>query len=211
MKTEVKIKKLKALILKLEQGGRVTPSNLKALLSSDDLAEINLAWEEEKETREVAKPAAIRKYEKLLGIACGHYGLMLKYSSELSQNTYLAMKFRDRADVAFDRAIEFIRQEEDRDQDIQFWMDRDVFGEIEHDPISIPRVIGSKSFECLVKRKSPYPSQTKRGVKIQVLEEILKRMVGEFESDSLEVFMSDTFQPKSRRTDLTKDFTGFVF
>ena len=211
MKTEIKIDRLKKLISRLEEGGQVTPRDLRALLSKEDLEEIRLAWDEEKSIRELNKPAAIKKYEKLLQKACSYYGLMLKYSSERSKNEYLAQEFSNKGESAFEDAIEFIREAEDKDENIQFWLDRDIYGEIEYDPTSIPRVIGSKTYECQVKRKSPYPLQTKREVKLQVLEEVLKRMTGEFEKDSLEPFMTEMPDYKSARKKALEEFTGFSY
>ena len=211
MKTQIKIDRLKNLISKLEEGGQVTPRDLRALLSKDDLEEIKLAWDEEKSSRDLAKPPAIKKYEKLLQTACSYYGLMEKYSSEISRNEYLTAEFSNKADAAFEYAIDFIREAEDGDENIQFWIDRDIYGEIEYDPTSIPRVIGSKTYECQVKRKSPFPLQTKREVKLQVLEEILKRMVGDFEGNSLEAFMVEIPDYKSARNRALQEFTGFSY
>jgi len=211
MNSLIKIKRIRTLIGRLEAGEQVTPRDLKALISREDLEEIKLAWEEEKSTRDLTKPAAIKKYEKLLQKACSFYGLMLKYSNENSGNEYLASEFRHKADIAFENAIEFIREAEDRDENLQFWLDRDIYNKIGYDPISIPRVIGSRTYECQIKRKSPFPLQTKREVKLQVLEEILKRMVGEFEGNSLEPFMTEIPNYKSARNKSLQEFTGFSY
>lgn len=211
MNLQIKIDRLKKLISKLSVGGQVTPRDLRALLSKDDLEEIKLAWDEEKSTRDLAKPPAIKKYEKLLQKACSFYGLMLKYSNENSGNEYLAREFGHKSDIAFEHAIEFIREAEDKDDNLQFWLDRDIYGEIRYDPTSIPRVIGSRTYECQIKRKSPFPLQTKREVKIQVLEEILGRMVGELEINSLESFMTEVPNYKSARDRALQEFTGFSY
>lgn len=211
MKTSIKIERIRVLIDRLEAGEQVTPRDLRALLSKEDLNELKLAWDEEKAGRGTAKPAAIKKYEKLLQTACSYYGLMEKYSSELSRNTFLAQEFRYKSDNAFEQAIEYIREAEDRDADIALWLDRDVYGDISFEPASIPRVIGSRNQECQDKRKYPYPIQTKRELKIQVLNEILNRMTREHEKDSLEPFMTNFQASKSRHLKPPSDFTGFVF
>lgn len=211
MNNYIKIRRIQALIGRLENGQQVTPRDLRSLLTKDDLNEINLAWKEEKIGREAEKPIPIKKYEKLLQIACSYYGLMEKYSGSLSKNEYLARAYSHKSDIAFERAIEFIREAEDKNSDISLWLDRDVFGEIEYNPISIPRVIGSRNHECQDKRKTPYPLQTKREVKIQVLEEIVKRMTSEYLKDSLEPFMIELETPKFDRKKPPPEFTGFIF
>jgi hypothetical protein len=81
---------------------------------------------------------------------------MEKYSSHPLKSS-LATKFSDKADLAFEAALVFLRESIQIDGELQVWIDRDVNDLWGFCPVSIPRVIGSDHAECQNKSKSPYP------------------------------------------------------
>jgi hypothetical protein len=80
-----------------------------------------------------------------------------------------------KADSAFEQAIEFITEAIKNDDQLRAWIDRDV-SEATCDPIGIPRVIGSSSFECRNKSKYPFLALTKRHLKLGALSSALDEL-----------------------------------
>lgn len=206
MRVDQKIKRYKLLIHRLETGQTVSSWALRYSLTKNEIKAMQDAWNEELESRKAAKPTEVKRYEKLLQKACLYYAMMERYSSVIPKKPNLTKQYANKADSAFEAAIEYLR-EIAKCSDIQMWMDRDVFGEISWDPISIPRVIGSKSAECLNKSKTPYPTIAKREIKIQVLQEAIKKL----ENKTLEEFMVDPPPIPIKRNRKGLDFSGFRF
>lgn len=155
----------------------------------------------------IKKPPEIMRYGELLKTACMYYGKMEHYSSGFKKNISLSKKFSNKADSAFEKAIEYIRDMVSTDQELGIWLDRNVFKEAGCSPSGVPRVIGSKNFECLNKNKKPYRLMTKKQLKITFLEKKLE----ELQAGSLEAFMeAESFhiQPKNVRN---MDFSSFRF
>ena len=89
----------------------------------------------------------------------------------------LAREFANRADDAFEKAYEYLIEQLHANSELRFWIDRDP-DPSQRCPIGVPRIIGSSSFECLDKRKYPYPTLTKRELKLQTLELALIELTG---------------------------------
>lgn len=206
MRADQKIKRYKLLIHRLEAGIAISAWRLECALTQTEIKTIEDAWNEELQSRTVAKPVEVKRYEMLLQKACLYYAMMERYSAAIPKKPNLAKKYANKADLAFETAIEYLR-EMARCSDIQMWMDRHVFGDISWDPISIPRVIGSKSVECLNKSKTPYPVITKKNIKILVLQEAIRKL----ENKTLEEFMVDPLPIPISRSRKGLDFSGFHF
>ena len=207
MNTDKKIKRIQTLLDHLNNETQVPLRELDALFSSAEMMEFHQLWAEEKAMDRVQKPPEIVRYGELLKTACMYYGKMEHYSSGRKKNISLSKKFSNKADSAFEKAIEYIRDMVSTDRELAIWLDRDVYKEVGYSPAGAPRVIGSKNSECLNKNKRPYRLMTKRQLKIAFLEKKLE----EFQSGSLEAFMEVEgfhIQPKNVQN---MDFTGFKF
>jgi hypothetical protein len=96
---------------------------------------------------------------------------MESYSSS-PKKYHLAKKFAWKAEDHFEKAIEYLQELLQTDSNLRMWIDREPDGS-NLTPIGIPRIIGSSSFECLVKAKTPYPVFTRRELKLRALESAL--------------------------------------
>lgn len=97
---------------------------------------------------------------------------MEKYSA--SGNHTLAKKYANRAESEFEAALEYINEVIQSNNDINLWLDRRPQGISNFDPVSIPRVIGSKTSYCLNKSKSPYPKFTVKEIRLMFLEGLIE-------------------------------------
>jgi hypothetical protein len=110
----------------------------------------------------------------------------------------------NKAETAFLDAFLYLEEAIEIDESIQLWIDRDL-KEASWDPIGIPRVIGSQSFECLRKQKVPFPVLTKRQLKIQMLEAALE-VLEEKPEGNYEVFPQVHLRSRKEL-----NFDGFKF
>jgi len=207
MNTDKRIKRIQTLLDRLNNEAQVSTRELEAVLTQAEIIELHKSWSEEKAMGRIKKPTEIVRYGELLKTACMYYGKMEHYSSGRKKNISLSKKFSNKADSAFEKAIEYIRDMVSTDRELAIWLDRNVFKEAGYSPAGVPRVIGSKNFECLNKNKRPYRLMTKKQLKITFLEKKLEELL----SGSLEAFMeveSLHIQPKNVRN---MDFSGFRF
>lgn len=179
MKVNEKIQNLTLELQALKNNQRLSLRRIRNILSKAELLDLEQSWSDEKESRQITKPSEIRAYQKLLKLGCIFYGKMEKYSLGSSKNTRLSNKFANKADNTFDIAIDYIQEAVRANYEISIWLDRDVFTEASCCSVGIPRVIGSKNAECLVKQKRPYPKLSKREITIQFLEIKLRDLVDE--------------------------------
>ena len=204
MKQENKIKRIKELITRLDNGIDISITSLSRVLTGIQLDQFRRDWEDELSFRKVEKPHQLKIYEKKIKVGILHYQKMEKYSFTKDKNR-LAKKFSDKAEDAFEKAIEYLIEQLQADSNLRMWIDRDPDGS-NLTPIGIPRVIGSSSFECLVKTKTPYPVITKRELKLRALESAL--------SELTESVLESCCEPEkiitSRKSKLL-DFSDFRF
>jgi hypothetical protein len=85
------------------------------------------------------------------------------------------------------------------------WIDREPDGS-NLTPMGIPRVIGSSSFECLIKTKTPYPVITKKELKLRALELALSELT---ESSLEDLDVTEELVRFSKPK--TLDFSSFRF
>ena len=210
MKTNIvnkKISRIQTLLDRLNNKVQVPARELETVLSPSEMIELNKSWAEEKAMGRIKKPPEIVKYGKLLKTACMYYGKMEYHHTGRRKNARLSKMFSDKADSAFEKAIEYIRDMVSTDRELAIWLDRNIFKEAGYSPAGVPRVIGSKHFECLNKNKRPYRLMTKRQLKIVFLEKKLE----ELQSVSLEAFMEvESFHIQAKNV-RNIDFSGFKF
>lgn len=203
MNTLLKIKRIKTLIARLESGDAVSTRALSRVLTEAQIKTLEEEWEEAKLNRKAAKPKAIKKYEALIKNAILLYGRGDRMCfEEVPHHKIKAMFYK--ADNAFELALEHLTEAINSDCSLRLWIDRDL-KEANYHPIGIPRVIGSSSVDCRDKRKTPFPTFSKRELKIYALEDalaILESKPAETEEKTV------TFACPPRK-DL--NFEGFVY
>ena len=204
MKVDTKIKRIEILIKRLEGGGDITTSSMNRVLTPFQMKEFKTEWVDELSNRTVQKPSQLKTYERMIGIGCLHYQKMERYSFSKDKNR-LAKKFNDKAEDIFEKAIEYLVEQLQADSNLRMWIDREPDGS-NLTPMGIPRVIGSSSFECLVKTRSPYPVITKKELKLRALELALADLT-ESSLESLDVTTEIVCFSKSK----TLDFSSFRF
>lgn len=207
MKVIKKIRSISLILSRLRNKKQVRPEEISKALGRDQYAQFKEHLDDQKSLDKVKRPKAIQKYAELVRIACLYYGKMETYSSHPLKSS-LATKFSDKADTAFEAALEFLREAIEIDGELRVWIDRDVDELAGFCPVSIPRVIGSEHFECQNKSKHPYPKLSKR----QLLIEYLEMALYELEDHTLEEFMTDhlpaVMYSKEKRN---FDFSEFKF
>jgi len=174
MNLQKKIARIKTLIERLEAGETVSTRSLERVLTNDQMIALETDWLEEKSLRRIAKPLAIKKYEAMIKSALLLYGRADRMHF-LKTPAHKITALSNKAETAFLDAFLYLEEAIDIDESIQLWIDRDL-KEASWDPIGIPRVIGSQSFECQRKEKVPFPVLTKRQLKIQILEAALEKL-----------------------------------
>jgi hypothetical protein len=174
MNMKMKITRIKDLISRLESGQTVSTRALSRVLTEKQMATLEEEWKEEKSSRKVQKPLAIKKYEALIKAAILLYGRADRmYFKGVQHHKIKSMS--QKADNAFELALEHLEEAIGSDGSLRLWIDRDL-KDASCDPIGIPRVIGSASFECQSKQKVPFLSLTKRQLKFYALEQALEAL-----------------------------------
>jgi len=168
MKVELRISRIQKLIDRLEGGEDVSTSSLSRVLTTEQFEHYQENWKDELSLRKIEKPREIKEYERKIKIASLHYQKMERFSF-IKGKARLAREYSHKADNAFEKAYEYLIEQLHANSELRFWIDRDP-DPSQRCPIGIPRIIGSSSFECLDKRKYPYPTLTKRELKLQTLE-----------------------------------------
>jgi ferritin-like metal-binding protein YciE len=174
MNTQKQITRIKTLIERLEAGETVSTRALSRVLTESQMTTLSEEWESEKSSRKVQKPKAIKKYEALIKNAILLYGRGDRMCFEKAPHHKIRAMCH-KAENAFELALEHLSEAIDSDSSLRLWIDRDL-REAECDPIGIPRVIGSSSFECQSKLKVPFPTFTKRQFKVFALEQALEAL-----------------------------------
>ncbi len=174
MKAQLRISRIQKLIDRLKGGEDVSTSSLSRVLTTEQFEHYQENWKDELSLRKIKKPKEIKEYERKIKIASLHYQKMDRFSLTRGK-ACLAREFANRADDAFEKAYEYLIEQLHANSELRFWIDRDP-DPSQRCPIGVPRIIGSSSFECLDKRKYPYPILTKRELKLQTLELALQEL-----------------------------------
>jgi hypothetical protein len=174
MNFNLKINRIKTLIERLENHETVTNRSLARVLTTEQIKALENEWIQERAARKVVKPKAIVKYDSLVKTAVFLNGRMERMC-HLKSPHHKIKAMAHKADSAFEQAIEFITEAIQNDGQLRAWIDRDL-SEATCDPIGIPRVIGSTSFECRNKSKYPFLALTKRHLKLGALNSALDEL-----------------------------------
>jgi hypothetical protein len=168
------------------------------------MKEFKTDWEYELSNRRVQKPTPLKTYERMIRVGSLHYQKMEIYSFTKDKNQ-LAKKFSDKAEDIFEKALEYLQEQLQTDSNLRMWIDREPDGS-NLTPMGIPRVIGSSSFECLIKTKTPYPVITKKELKLRALELALSELT---ESSLEDLDVTEELVRFSKPK--TLDFSSFRF
>jgi hypothetical protein len=207
MKTTKIIKSITLLLDRLRNNKQVRPEEISKILNKKQIAEIEEHWEYQKSLKTLKRPVAIQKYAEMIRIACFYYAKMEKYH-QAPVNRVLSKKFSEKADSAFEKALEFIREAIQMDSELQIWLDRDFRDVRGYCPIGIPRVIGSASGECQNKNKHPYPVLSKR----ELLIEFLEMALYDLQDHTFDEFMTDSYPIETHSSKYRNyDFSEFKF
>jgi len=201
-----KIKAINNICARLRADKQVRPEEIAKVLFKSQLKELEDHWEYQKSLDHNEKPLAIKKYAEMVRLGCLYYAKMEKYHFAPVNRT-LSKKFSDKAESAFEKALDYIREMVKVDSELQIWIDRDIHDVRSYCPVGIPRVIGSDSAECQNKSKQPYFKLSRRDLLIEHLESALY----DLQDHTLEEFMVDppfeVYSGKKRNY----DFSDFKF
>ncbi len=204
MNTELRFSRIKKLINRLKVGEDVSTSSLSRVLTTEQFENYQENWKDELSLRKIEKPKEIKEYERRIKIASLHYQKMERFSF-IKGKARLAREYSHKADDAFEKAYEYLIEQLHANSELRLWIDRDPDSS-QRCPIGIPRVIGSSSPECLDKRKHPYPTLTKRELKLQTLELTLQELTrNDLEAHCEPIKIVHFFRSNSI------DFTSFRF
>ena len=204
MKVELRISRIQKLIDRLKGGEDVSTSSLSRVLTNEQLQLYKENWKEELLLRKIKKPKEAKEYERKIKIASLHYQKMDRFSHTRDKSR-LAREYSHKADDAFEKAYEYLIEQLHANSELRLWIDREP-DPSKRCPIGIPRIIGSSSFECLDKRKYPYPTLTKKELKLQTLELALLELTKDDLEHNCEPIKIVHF-PKSKN----HDFSSFKF
>jgi len=177
--------RLTELLDRLTNGQDVARRDMKAVLSEEQFAAMQVYWDEQKQFRADAKnkPAEVIEYEKRLNKAMFEYSKAEGYSGSMRREQIrgndgkrTAKRAYDRAETAFERLIEWLEERLTADPSLRTWFDRTIAfgleGNLAPNPDEMPRVVTSRSKDR-VGDGWLIGKQTKRDVKRRVLDEAL--------------------------------------
>lgn len=198
---------INSLIKRVESGKGLSDKAFIKVVGQERFKSISCEWKSDKKTERIRKPVSVKQYEKLVTKACLYSALYERLSSGYPRNTLKAAKYANKADSAFERALEYAREATTIDNEFPLWLDRNPLDFHSPDQSSIPRVIGGKSAYCQNKAKHPYKKLLKQEFTLMKLQHELDHV----NEVSLEAFMEDQgfqIKPKESRN---LDFSGFRF
>ncbi len=169
--------KLRAILRKLKQGEHIQNRQLKTWLTSEEYAEFEALWTEQRELRAELKrkPLSLVEYEALL-----KRGLFAEAKAEgyKRSNAKAKAKARNDAQRHFEVAIEFLLEQLKLDASLAQWIDRNV-SDAATDATAL---CGSAMPRCVTSRSTDKGTgglqsalHSKNEVKIAVVERALER------------------------------------
>lgn len=148
---DARIAALRRMLSSLQSGNHVSNRDMRKALGDEAYADFESAWQAQQELRAQlkGKPDAVREYEALLKAA-----IFADNKAEGASTTgrhKAARAARHKADAAFERAYERLRELVDADPSLTAWFDRDVRWDATNAPSfcreDAPKVITSKSLD----------------------------------------------------------------
>jgi len=206
MKVDKKIKAITCLLSRLRQKKQVRPEEFFKLFTKQQLSDFAEHLKYQKNLEKVKRPSVIQKYAEMVRIGCLYYAKMEYYQRPPSKPD-LSRKFSNKAESAFEQALDFIREAVQIDPELKSWVDRDLYDIRSYCPIGIPRVIGSANAECRDKSKQPNIKLSKR----ELLMEHLELALYDLQDHTLEQFMNDEPVELYCKNKWNIDVTGFKF
>ena len=174
---EKRLAKLEVIREKLEQGKHVQNRDLQTWLTRDEYELIDFYWEREQERRQLKygeKPDEVKEYEEKLKKAKFFDSRADGFRKDLKK----ALKERYYAETLYERALEYLQEQYEKNPGIQTWFDRPiVIDKIENSNLApnvecMPHVITSRSLI----NQSPVRKQTIADIKLTVVEQAIKNI-----------------------------------
>lgn len=143
--------KLELLLERLRRGENVQNRDLRTWLGEVGYADYEAECQQQRELRNDVKdkPSAVREYERRLKLALLAYN---KAEGASSRGRHIAAKrYFAQAETLFERLLEYLQEIIEADRSLCVWFDRDTSwtadSEANIDPVSIPRVVTSRSLD----------------------------------------------------------------
>ena len=182
-----RLEKLEGMCHQLKRGKNVQNRQLKQWLTENEYKGIKESWEQQKEMRIDCsdKPSEVVEYEEKLSKAIFTYNRAEGYRRKGKSKS--AREMGQKADVQFERLLEYFEEIMAADLSLQTWFDRGVDltpnGDTTLSPQGVPRVVTSRSLDLQHGGLSSFIS-SKKEVKIEILERAIDDLKYETESSS---------------------------
>ena len=166
-----RLSKLEGIADKLRRGENVQNRQLQKWLSKEEYAQLEYDWKEQLELRSELKdkPSDLKRYEEKLREVTFNYNRAEGYSSKGKHNT--AKTFYNKSESLCEDALEILQEIQHYDSSLRIWFDRDISfevgGDLSADIVSLPRLVTSRSHECL---NDDSRITSKQSVKLAVVE-----------------------------------------
>jgi hypothetical protein len=183
-----RLKRLKKLLERIENGENVAPRDLKQWLTQEQIERWENHNEMIKNENEMygERPSEFDSYVRLLWQADFAYnngeGISGRAASKGKQTPNSIYKIKKKAESLYERALENLEEILTRDQELKVWLDRDVDFSFENhpspEPLSVPRLKKSKSehveggYEAYKSDKRSQFHEAKRTALFDAIEEI---------------------------------------
>ena len=186
-KEKKRLEKLEGMCHQLKRGKNVQNRQLKHWLTENEYKEFEESWKQQKEIRAeyTEKPSEVVEYEEKLSKAIFTYNRAEGYRRKGKSKS--AKEMNQKAEVLFERLLEYFEEIIAADLSLQTWFDREVDltpnGDTTLSPQGVPRVVTSRSLDLQHGGLSSFIS-SKKEVKIESLEHAIDKL--KYESESSE-------------------------
>jgi len=182
VKTSTRIKKLEAVLDRLNRQEIVQNRQLQALLSDDGYARYLDDCRMQRDLRETLqdKPSEVKEYEKRLKKAIFAYSK--GDAASVRGQSQAGQKLLHNAEHQFERALEYLSEAVAQDPGLQLWFDRYLDSEnitgTRLSPQNMPQVVTSRSYRNRGVRYKSF-KRSIREIKISAVESELKLLIGD--------------------------------
>ena len=200
-----RLNRLEDLLSRLKNGNDVQSRDLRSVLTEAEWSEFNSWWMDEKENRNLTPPKELIKYlndKKLVDLAYGRYE---KYAGRplTKRNSYISNKMEQDAQHKQERVQEYILEQLSVNASLMLWLvPVEPFQTIEETLAAniLPQVCTSRTVAS--DKRAPMGKQSKRDLKIQILEQAITSFEDKNSPDG-DLFRTEVKVAKK------KDFSGF--
>ena len=182
-----RLEKLEGMCHQLKRGNNVQNRQLKHWLTENEYKEFEESWKQQKEMRIDCsdKPSEVVEYEEKLSKAIFTYNRAEGYRRKGKSKS--AKEMNQKAEVLFERLLEYFEEIIASDLSLQTWFDSGVDltpnGDTTLSPQGVPRVVTSRSLDLQHGGLSSFIS-SKKEVKIESLENAIDELKYESKSSS---------------------------